>query len=535
VPRSDPPGRFIPGWGWLVLWGALVALALAQRPLLPVDETRYLSVAWEMWRRGDWVVPHLNGAPYADKPPLLFWGMLLGWRVLGVNEWWPRLLPPILGLTSALLLARLAARLSPDGPRSGDQAMPFLSGFLWVTYTTLVLFDTLLTTCVLVALAGVVDAWRGRPLRGWVTFAAGLGLGALAKGPVVLVHVLPVALLAPWWATDPRPARWGRWYLGLGAGVALGAAIALAWALPAAARGGPAYRAAILWEQTAGRLVHAFAHRRPWWWYLSLLPLVLYPWALWPPLWRSLARLGRGAVDLPARFALAWVVPGLIALSVISGKQVHYLIPLLPGFALLASAACSRAGEPARRRDAAPAAALLALTGALLLAGDGLHARLRFPGWVNQISPAWGGVLLIGALALVMLTGRRRQVIALSFTSPALLIGVHLAGGRLLARSYDLRPLAACLKAAEESRRPVAHVGDYAGQFHFLGRLERPLEVVTEDQLDGWEAANPAGLVVRHVRSEADTAGALLARPYGLGEVGIWAAQRDSAAHCPSA
>ena len=40
--------------------------------------------------------------------------------------------------------------------------MPFLSGFLWVTYTSLVLFDTLLTTCVLVALAGC----GGRVARG---------------------------------------------------------------------------------------------------------------------------------------------------------------------------------------------------------------------------------------------------------------------------------------------------------------------------------------------------------------------------------
>jgi 4-amino-4-deoxy-L-arabinose transferase-like glycosyltransferase len=75
----------------VALWGVLVVVALTVRPLLPVDETRYLSVAWEMWLRHDWLVPHLNGSPYPDKPPLLFWGILLGWRVFGVNVWWPRL------------------------------------------------------------------------------------------------------------------------------------------------------------------------------------------------------------------------------------------------------------------------------------------------------------------------------------------------------------------------------------------------------------------------------------------------------------
>jgi len=77
----------VPGWSWLVAWGALVAIVLAVRPLLAPDETRYLSVAWEMWNHGDWLVPHLNGAPYSDKPPALFWGILLGWRVFGVGTW----------------------------------------------------------------------------------------------------------------------------------------------------------------------------------------------------------------------------------------------------------------------------------------------------------------------------------------------------------------------------------------------------------------------------------------------------------------
>ena len=67
----------------MALWGVLVVVALTLRPLLPIDETRYLSVAWEMWLRHDWLVPHLNGSPYPDKPPFLFWGILLGWRVFG--------------------------------------------------------------------------------------------------------------------------------------------------------------------------------------------------------------------------------------------------------------------------------------------------------------------------------------------------------------------------------------------------------------------------------------------------------------------
>ena len=90
----------------LALWLLLVSAALLFRPLMPVDETRYLAVAWEMWVREDFLVPHLNGAPYSHKPPLLFWLMQTGWGIFGVNEWWPRLVSPVFGLACIFLLLR---------------------------------------------------------------------------------------------------------------------------------------------------------------------------------------------------------------------------------------------------------------------------------------------------------------------------------------------------------------------------------------------------------------------------------------------
>ncbi len=54
--------RFFSSGVWLViLWGLLVGVSLAIRPLFPIDETRYAAVAWEMWLRDDFLVPHLNG------------------------------------------------------------------------------------------------------------------------------------------------------------------------------------------------------------------------------------------------------------------------------------------------------------------------------------------------------------------------------------------------------------------------------------------------------------------------------------------
>ena len=43
--------------GLIAVWLVILLTALLTRPLLPVDETRYASVAWEMWSRGDFLGP----------------------------------------------------------------------------------------------------------------------------------------------------------------------------------------------------------------------------------------------------------------------------------------------------------------------------------------------------------------------------------------------------------------------------------------------------------------------------------------------
>ncbi len=76
--RTSPP---LWVWGWLLLTVGMLTL----RTAIPIDETRYLSVAWEMWWRHSQWVPYLNGHTYDGKPPLLFWLMELGWLVFGVQ------------------------------------------------------------------------------------------------------------------------------------------------------------------------------------------------------------------------------------------------------------------------------------------------------------------------------------------------------------------------------------------------------------------------------------------------------------------
>ena len=59
-------------WGILPLW-FLLTISIFLRTPTPIDETRYLSVAWEMWLRQDFLVPYLNGETYSHKRDLQFY------------------------------------------------------------------------------------------------------------------------------------------------------------------------------------------------------------------------------------------------------------------------------------------------------------------------------------------------------------------------------------------------------------------------------------------------------------------------------
>lgn len=508
--------------GWLLVWLAPVVAAYWARGLLPIDETRYLSVAWEMWLRGDLLVPYLNGEPYAHKPPLLFWLMHAGWALAGVNEGWPRLISPLSALAGLLMTRALARRLWPGQTAVATMAPWLLAGaLLWALWTTVTMFDMLLSALMLAAASGLVVA-QGRRLPGWTFFAVACGLGILTKGPVALVYAVPPALLAPWWGENAR-ARPLAWYGGLASALLAGVGLALAWALPAADSGGALYAQALLWNQTTERLVESFAHARPLWWYLAWLPAILAPWALWPPLWRALASVRRRPDD-GVRFCIAWTVPAFAVLSLISQKQPYYLLPLLPGAALLGARALG--GHEAR----ATLATQLPPAIPMLLAA----VVLSFPNILPQdYRAAWlgPGVHPLGALALVGLgaallrphASARAAVAPMVAVTVAALIVVQVMVFRAAGPAADARPVARRLAALERTGAPLAHTGKYAGEFHFLGRLRAPLEIIGEQGVPDWLRAHPGGRVVLRLR-ERSAPGSVrleLVQPFRNGWVAI--------------
>jgi 4-amino-4-deoxy-L-arabinose transferase-like glycosyltransferase len=497
---------------WAICWLIAVAAAIVLRPPLPVDETRYLAVAWEMWLRDDFLVPYLNGAPYHHKPPLLFWLMTAGWSVFGVNDWWPRLVAPMFALAALFATGRLALLIWPEEQREDGAAQlaPLIlaGAAFWAVFQTLTMFDMMLAACTLAGIAGIVAAWRTGGLGCWVVTGLAIGIGVLAKGPAILLHIVPVALLAPWWGRTlsggpDRPLiTWRAWYSRLLISVLFGAAMALAWAIPAGIRGGEEYREMIFWGQSAGRIVESFDHARPFYWYAMLLAPLLLPWLIWPRLWRA-AKLPGALTGSGIRLLVAWVAPAFITFSLISGKQLHYLLPEFPAFALLfARLLADPRVANGRRLDGFVAALFFGVLGlaAIMLPDD--PTFFDAPEWFHRLDNHWGVIILIAGLACwhFVQSGVRRGAAAISLSMAVLIGVVHLTARDALDFAYDLRPIARDLKALEDKGKVLANFGTYQGQYQFLGRLTRPMaelglsKTVTED----FVRRHPDGLIVAY-------------------------------------
>jgi 4-amino-4-deoxy-L-arabinose transferase-like glycosyltransferase len=475
------------------LFGLAVLVMVLLRPLLPIDETRYLAVAWEMWQGGSKSVPRINGELYSHKPPLLFWLMNIVWLLVGVGDIAARLVAPAFGLASVVLTGVLAWRLWPDAPeRAGLAALMVASLGMFLLFGSTTMFDTMLTTATLLSMIALWAMRRAQGLWQVVAFGAALALGVFAKGPVILVHVLPVALLMPLWADRAtRPALWS-WYRAVGLGVLVALVIVGVWLGPALILGGPEYRTDVLWRQSAGRMVESFAHKRPVWFFVAMLPVFVWPWGWSVNALRALSPR-RLIADEATRFVVLWAVAALVGFSLISGKQVHYLLPEMPAMALILSG-MAITGLTVWRR-------LVLVVPALAVAALGVAVYFGFipQAGVNGAEMPFGVlamVLAVVAVLVIVVFRLGETLTATALAAPATLIALHMAAYPTIWAGYDPSVIAAVVASGQDKGVATTDTG-YAGQFSFSGRLDQPVtKLYDPEALTAWMAAHPGGTVI---------------------------------------
>jgi 4-amino-4-deoxy-L-arabinose transferase-like glycosyltransferase len=528
--RRWPIVRMAAGVTSLLLLAVLAALAT--RSVWPTDETRWLAIAWEMWTHGEWLVARLNGAP-SGTPPLFFWVVHLGWKIFGVVEWWARLVPALFMFGSLLLAARMARFLWPvAGLHARYTPIALLGGFYWVWSATLLSADMLTVFFTLAALTAVLWMWRTRDLRVWPLLGLAFGLGLLASGSLVFLYVLPVALLAPLWARGTLTMPWKYWYADIFKAVFVGLAIYAAWAVPASKIMGVASALSPLRSPLTAHTLDLFAGAHPWWWYLFLLPWLAFPWALWPLPWLRLWHIRHESINNGLAFCMVWAVSVITLFSFFEVKQPQFLLPLVPSFFLVAAWLLLDEEHTMHDHSRLNSTMIfpLILLGGLLAVLPGLPRVPVLPELLWQLSP-FVGVGIIGAgvaVGWLPLPAIEARIVNMAVTVVVLTTLALLASGWQFNAHYELNGAAQVLARAQQQGVAVAHVGEYRGQYHFVGRLTQPLDIVSPQQLELWAAGHPDGLVVTYQNSWQPRAvsgtAPLYEQPYGDTQLRIWPA-----------
>ncbi len=572
---TDPEGQGRRG-GLAVFLVAFILLSLFawQRDLYDADEGRYASVPADMVARGDWIVPRLNGLPFMDKPPLVYWVQAVPTALFHRTVFFARLPTLLAGAIWALVIFLLARAWT------GSSRKAWWGALLGVTSAAGMIgsrvgpqMDMPLAAAIAVAL---MAGWRGILLdrRGpKILLGVAVGCGLLIKGPLVVVVPFLIAL---GWTVVGVPFRrvartaFSPWAWGTALLIAAPWYVAIEGALPG-------WIHHFITHEHFGRFGtgdHRAFH--PFWFYVPITLVYLAPWTplawggttrplSWRAPWRALAGLVRcspwgprpwsaalpGEVDVGgerpvrvARLAWTWFLVAFVFYSLSTRKLLNYLLPAaLPLFVLVGArfdGVLQHRAWHARWLPLLVGIGMVAL-GGLMAAGLFFpFATGRLPSSVEASRWAPGGLpLMLGGLLLLgglFLWARAR----LDRTRGMVLIGCVACGWWLvdwsLARIEDVgsaRQLASAIRTtgAERSDMTVAlkrypqGLGFYGAPPIWIagGTPEHwaQREIVNPYARDAWEAAGGPDVDPAQRRRRGFEGGLLTSRQFER----LWASE----------
>ena len=136
---------------------AWLAATAWMRPLALPDEGRYVGVAWEMLRSGDWLTPTLDGLPFFHKPPLFYWITAGSLSLFGPTAWAGRV-APMLGAWIGAFSLFLFVRRWWGERAAGLALMALLAQPLWFVSAQYANLDMLVAGCITATILALAHA-----------------------------------------------------------------------------------------------------------------------------------------------------------------------------------------------------------------------------------------------------------------------------------------------------------------------------------------------------------------------------------------
>ncbi|MGK7943951.1 MAG: ArnT family glycosyltransferase [Microcystaceae cyanobacterium] len=368
-------------WGFSIAWLVLVNFAafilnLGSTGLIDETEPLFAEAARQMTVTGNWITPYFNEVTRFDKPPLVYWLMAIGYKIIGVNEWAVRL-PSALAAIALTVFSFFVLKkfgfATPAAATPEQISTPRVQRQLWISAwigSTLVAFnlqtllwshqgvsDMLLSGCIGAALLcffwGYATSNTSEekedkfnlftPIsnRWYLAFYIITGLAVLTKGPVGFVLPGMIILAFLFYVGNWQKVLFQE--MGLVWGTLIFLAVTVPWYILVIVENGQAYIDSFFGYHNFERFTSVVnGHSAPWYFYFIIVLGMFAPWSIYLPL--SMIRLRLGKRDFwqqqPRQsqlglFAFWWFTVIFVFFSVAVTKLPSYTLPLIPAAAYL--------------------------------------------------------------------------------------------------------------------------------------------------------------------------------------------------------
>jgi 4-amino-4-deoxy-L-arabinose transferase-like glycosyltransferase len=465
-----------------LLFGLLFFFQLGDSNLVNPDESRYAEIPREMVARGDYVLPHLNGVVYFEKPPLMYWVMAGFLKVFGPDELAMRATPALFALAGVLLAYATARRM--HGRMAGlTSALVLGTSLLYFALARILILDMAVSVLMSATLCCFILGVREPPgtRRRWLFYGlyACAALATLSKG--LIGFLVTGAVMFLWLLLFNQWRRLLPFYLPTGGLLFL--AIAVPWHVLAAQRNEAWASFYFIHEHWERFTTTQHGRFEPWWFFIPVLIGGLFPWMgfLWPAVRDALAGgWARRKENADAWFLVVWAAFIFVFFSKSQSKLIPYILPVFPPLALLIGAWLGRVIE----EDARPRLRVglwifstfagilgLGIAYAVLRPGIIRHAAQMVALRADGLYSAFA--LVAGAFAVHWVWRRknaRATVLAMAASVTVLLLALAHAQDKI-ARP-GTRELAYIYKSHAQPGDRVYHYGEYFHDFSFYAQCE---------------------------------------------------------------
>jgi 4-amino-4-deoxy-L-arabinose transferase-like glycosyltransferase len=386
------------------------------------DEPRYAWIARAMVETGDWVTPRLYGKPWFEKPPLYYWGAALSFKLFGVSEVTARLPCAISALLATLGMAWLAWRLF--GAESARWLLLLLPttvamiGFSHAAATDMPFAAplTLAMICAAIVLGlvrnGDTPILPRTPWLALLFFGFFLGLAVLAKGPVAIILAGGAVFL---WA--PATRRWRDALRCLHPlAIASFSLTALPWYILCARLNPDFFRVFIIEHNFKRYLTPEFQHIQPFWFYVPMLLLAVFPWTVLMLAPTKQLFEVRGLEDSQQAqylFLLCWPAFTFLFFTASRSKLPGYILPAVPPVVLLLTQAFTRATRWTSQRRFGLALGASFIAAALVFVASSKRLPTYTDIQPSPLSVQITTIALLGGAVILLLGFLKRQKAAL--------------------------------------------------------------------------------------------------------------------------